>query len=295
MSACVVCCKNFNSISKPQKCRKCGKLVHKTNCATFVKSGNKENGSEVSISYICKICQPSEVKVHVEDTSIMDALLGEMKSLREDVKGLGGKMDMMNSKLDTLDKKILELEARQFEAEETIAGVQDSIKDTHKRINNLADYNRRNCLEIHGIPEETNEDLMDIVTSLGKHLGLTIDINHMDALPHRLPARYGIRPIIVRFVNRWRRDVFMNSKKGKKPSTSDLGFEGDKQPIYINDNLTPEKKYLAMKTRMKFKNSECQVWTMSSGKIFVAKKGTKGKYLITDDKDLDTASRNLLG
>jgi len=63
----------------------------------------------------------------------------------------------------------------------------------------------------------------------------------------------------------------MRSKLSKNFMAKDLGFTTSPLRIYINENLTPGKRKLAMKVRMSFKNHGCSVWTRNC-KIYVAKK-----------------------
>lgn len=174
-----------------------------------------------------------------------------------------------------------------------------------EKVSSIADYNRRNCLEIHGIPESRGENLSGKVIELGRSLGVEVEKHHFDALPHRLPARVGIKPVIVKFVHQHKREEFMNSKKGKWVKAVENGFEvsgridGPRDKtinwIYLNDSLTPEKRHLAMKARTFFKEKNCNVWTVSSGKIFVSEIGSSRKHEINNIGDLETVNMKLDG
>ncbi|KAE8739682.1 hypothetical protein FOCC_FOCC014820 [Frankliniella occidentalis] len=109
-----------------------------------------------------------------------------------EVKGLGGKIDSFGTKVDTLELKISEIEYWKNKAESAIIDLEHVTNAHEKRISNLSYYNRRNCLEIHGVPENPTEDLMEVVADLGAHLGVYVDQKHFDVMPHRLPSKYGI-------------------------------------------------------------------------------------------------------
>ncbi|KAJ1530245.1 hypothetical protein ONE63_005168 [Megalurothrips usitatus] len=193
------------------------------------------------------------------------------------VPSFGTKSCEIDTKLASFDKRITKLEAWKDLVRNDKSQLKQDVEYTERKVNNLADYNRRNCLEIHGIPEENNEDLSERVIELGKTLGVEIQTSHYDALPQRLPTRSGIKPIIVRFVNQYKREELMNAQKKKWVKVDEDGFEEigkisgshKHQLVYINNSLTPGKKYLAMKARIAFKEKGYNVWSLK------AKEGTK--------------------
>lgn len=125
------------------------------------------------------------------------------------------------------------------------------------KIDDQEQYTRRNCLLLHGIPEDKEEDTDELVLkTLKDDLALQIDEKELDRT-HRIgkPRKAGEnpRPIIVKFSRyNLRRKVFTNKKrlKGKK--------------IMITESLTSRRMslYKSAKELFGYKN----VWT-SDGKI----------------------------
>ena len=109
-------------------------------------------------------------------------------------------------------------------------------------IDNLEQYSRRDCLEIRGIPESTQESTDEIIMDLGLMIG--VHIQHDDiSTSHRLPVRDSIDintdpAIIVQFVRRHVRDAFYKAKKNLKDKSSKyLGFHRTQErKIYVAEN-----------------------------------------------------------
>lgn len=98
----------------------------------------------------------------------------------------------------------------------------------------LQQYTRRESVRIWGLPQahdETKEDVEKKVLKVFKDSGAEIEVNDI-AVAHRTgkPAR-GLRPVLVKFVSRRKRNEVMSKKKHLK------GQQGyDK--IFINEDLT---------------------------------------------------------
>lgn len=136
----------------------------------------------------------------------------------------------------------------------------DKIKDyEHKftEINNVLDsqeqYSRRNCLVIHGTPEQSNEKLDTNVIMLGKKMDVNITPQDIDRV-HRLgPRSQKDRPIIVKFTTYKARATFLNNRSSLRKLTT---------PVYINENLTKNRAYIFKKCRDAVKSKGAmRCWT----------------------------------
>jgi len=138
--------------------------------------------------------------------------------------------------------------------------------------NNLAQYSRRDTLEISGIPVSTDENTNQLVCKLGNILGVSIKDEDI-SISHRLPvgksntavALHTKTPaIIVKFVRRDVRNELYKSRKALKDKTSE-------QKFFINGSLTPKNKSL-FKECLKVKRVLHYkfLWTRN-GNIFIRK------------------------
>ena len=133
----------------------------------------------------------------------------------------------MEDELDELTDRIEELEASMIEQQQR---------------------SRRNNLEIHGLPvdildENLEKTCMEILNNI------TDDDNKLDSYEidacHKLPSKNrNTKPIIMRFMNRKRRDELVyNASFLKDVDLTKYGIE-DSTKIYINNNLSPQMKIL---------------------------------------------------
>lgn len=266
-TACAKCNKLFTGVARPIKCAKCDKFYH-TGCANqdFV----TERSDTAEDIRICPKCAGSEVKGAMGDTAKILESIAELKSSMSTMeRSFNRSFEKLDKTLEDFNTRIKEIEKRQNDQEEVIK----VIPTLQTATSDLAEYNRRNTIEIQGIPEkhkETSLDLFKIMKDLGSVVEVNIEPNHIDAI-HRVPTRAGLKPIIVKFSNRWVRDELMIKKRSKTILLEDIGMTPSQSIVYINESLTPAKREIAKNARIRFKGKGCSVWT-AGGKIFVAKK-----------------------
>ena len=99
---------------------------------------------------------------------------------------------------------------------------------------------RKNNIEISGFSEKVNEDLYSIICEIGGKIGIQINKGDID-IAHRVPTRRvdSPRPIIVRFINRWKKQEILDAKP--RLTTGDFKSEGPRRNIYIGEHLSPHQ------------------------------------------------------
>ena len=128
----------------------------------------------------------------------------------------------------------------------------DSVIDRQEQ------YSRRNCLLLHGIEEESNENTDQcVIEVLCKTMGETISIQDID-WTHRLPGKKPngkSRPVIVKFVHYNTRNLIFKNKKKLKGSR-----------ISVTENLTARrmKKLQTAREEHGFKS----VWMQDGGIMY---------------------------
>ena len=166
--------------------------------------------------------------------------------------------------IDFISNKFDEYEKDRKEKEERIKTSEDCLINMSKRVDSLSgqvdrqeQYSRRNCLFLHGIPENKNEKTDDLcLATINQHFGFSINKADIEST-HRIgkPRDSGqkSRPIIVKFVRyNDRKNVFNRKKKLKRKNIAAI------------DSLTATriKKLKEAREIYDFKN----VWT-PDGKI----------------------------
>ncbi|XP_052129407.1 uncharacterized protein LOC127750851 [Frankliniella occidentalis] len=288
---CGVCKQKFDRRSNSQDCNRCYKPVHRAKCAKLYTKPDTPNYKEL----ICTNCKPEEVMLPLEDGSAASTK-SDIKLLLDEIKGIKAiveqRIEPLERRMDDMDDELLELK--------------DISNKAISTANFNSEYSRRNNLEIHGIPFQAGEDVIDLVIKVASEIEVELNPDQID-VAHRLPTKSKAKPppIICKFVNRWKKEAIMKARINKVITAKNLGFESSDLRVFINENLTPEKRILAMETRRFFNNKGCTVWT-SNGNIIVAKKLSKEersklspndphakKYYIESTEEFETVAEQL--
>ena len=107
-------------------------------------------------------------------------------------------------------------------------------------------------LEIHNVPENDNENLVDVVVMTGKKLGVAIVENDIDTIYRSYNKnKEKPRPIVVQFCRKIKRDEIYNLRRQKLIKANDVGKRGDEK-IYINESLSPFFKQKLWEVKNKY-------------------------------------------
>ena len=188
-------------------------------------------------------------------------------------------VDTISSQFEEYEKERAEREKKIKELENTVTNLNEKVSILNKQVGDLdqkiekqEQYSRRNCLLIHGVPENKDENTDDLVVNIFKEeMDLEIFTDDLDRT-HRIgkvkeDSRHK-RPIIVKFIrHNDKHKVFRNKKrlKGKKVS--------------ITESLTKTRMAKLNEARdlFGFKN----VWT-SDGRILYKQEGEERTKLYYD-------------
>ena len=151
-------------------------------------------------------------------------------------------------------------------------------------------YSRRQNLEFQGVPVTADEDVIDKVIKLSELVGVKVTKNDISTAHRLRPKRHAIvnepPPIIVRFINRnLRNQIYHNRISAKSLTETDFPISGMTK-LYINENLTQERKRLLWQTKERAKSLQFSfVWTMN-GRIYVRKNELFESLVIQSEADL---------
>ena len=155
--------------------------------------------------------------------------------MKESLKGAEILTDQLNKSVECLKKKVDDQ--------------RNEINELYKQQDNLAQYTRKNSLEIHGIPEDLYTSTEQAVIKLGEHLQVDIDISHK-----LFNGKSNPKGIIVKFISHKKKtQLYKKQTDLKKIKLADM-FPGpssaaiaNSKGIFINENLTPFRKKLRKK------------------------------------------------
>lgn len=218
-----------------------------------------------------------------EFTKAIDELRRE---IRAELRGLKESVNFCSGTCDDL-KKIPD-EVRELRREIQNLTLQNRELQTENRqltskVEELEQYMRSNNLEIKGAPVMGNP--IDIVKKIGELVGEPVENTDID-ICHRVPTQRNEKNIIVRFVQRSKRNSLLEKCKKKRLTTSDIDALGSENPMYVNEHLTRQNKQLLgaaiarkRETRWKF------VWT-AGGKVYAKKDVTSAVIRIANQSDI---------
>lgn len=162
------------------------------------------------------------------------------------------------------------------------------VTTLEQRLDEVEQYSRSNSVEIHGIPQEKNEDVLSIVKEVGVALDLNINNSMVDTC-HRLRRNpNGNNPpgIIVKFVRRLDKEEFLQKRRVKRTLSTRHINRPDDRPIYINESLSPSRRRLLAKAKTVQREKQYKYCWVRNGRIFLRKIEDAEVKVVLKEEDL---------
>ena len=207
--------------------------------------GNRGNIEETVKRVVAEAFQDTAM-LQVLATLIKDQVVQE---LRDTIAQNTSVIEELNKALHKKDEQIIALE---------------------RRVDDLEQYSRRQCLRIFGVEEKDGEDTDKIVLDVAEKVGATVSVGDIDR-SHRVGVKRSDRPraIIVKFVSyRKRNEVFKNKRKLKGSG------------ITVREDLT-KTRYALLQEAVK-KHGFQHVWSMD-GAVIIKTGDTKRRLTSLSD------------
>ncbi|KAL3279448.1 hypothetical protein HHI36_016959 [Cryptolaemus montrouzieri] len=137
------------------------------------------------------------------------ALKNEIKLLRESV-------TFCSDKVSDFEALLVDFKDYMKVTDKLVSENKSQVADLNSRLNTIEQYSRSNNLEIQGVTEKNNENLLNVVCTIAQHLDFNISESMIDYV-HRVPTRKenGTKNIIVRFQNRRTKEDMLAAAKTK--------------------------------------------------------------------------------
>lgn len=285
------------------KCSVCNKVAHYFCQAQTQKNFRNMNKSK----YKCRECKSTPSPTNEKTTG------GEGKTpTKEDGKGKKETFEMVKNDTlqDYIDEKFRHLETRMVEMNEEIKNEinkrclemenkikekDEKIEELERRLDDMEVRNRMSNLEIRDVPETRGENVVEIVSRIGKAIGIK-DIREGDIqVAHRVFTKRDDRkkPIIALMGSRYLRNKWLEAfRKFKEhhnyePLLASAVHDGfPATPIHVNEHLTVARKMLLGEVRgFARENNIKYVWVRDG--VILVKKEDKGKtYRVTTPDEL---------
>lgn len=225
-------------------------------------------------------------------------LNAELKSLREEIKDVRESVSFISHQYEEILREHKEDKQKIKELQESNNSMSSAMKDMSTRLNTLEQQTRASNLEIQCVPQKKNENLINIVTKLGKVINSEVkeeEISHCTRVMKSNSNNNRPKSIIVQFITPRLRDSFLaatinfnrSKSAAEKLNTLHLGFDGDKAPIYVTEHLSLANKALHAATRIKAKEKGYKHVWVRNGRIYVRKTDFTQYILIKDTDSLN--------
>lgn len=292
-------------------CTDCESNLHVGTCSGVKEKTYKKKSSAAKKSWKCETCKKtaasmvvpsssdeSEVGIANEIAEINRKLstLLEMKSKVDALGSIKLTVDAIEGSMQEMSKKYDEVIARMKQQDTDMSGLrkrverleekvnEQEVEKLKREVNDLEQYSRRLNLEVHGLPQHTDEILLEKLNVLATELELPqLSETDIEAV-HRLPTKpdesgfVKTAPVLVRFSSRLTKEAWLEKKKKLKEA---------KSKIFFNENLTAQNKNLFWQMRIKAKEKEYLFAWHKNGRLFV-RRGPRDKVIrISAAKDLD--------
>ena len=155
--------------------------------------------------------------------------------------------------------RVEEKEKEIRELKEEVAAQKTLIEEQNGRLAELEQYSRRNCLNFTGIPENKDENTVQLAVDLAKMANVKIDRTDIDRA-HRIgkprtatqgQASAPPRTLVVKYVSYLKREAIWFGRrelKGAKPPRGSSMTEESMKEVFVQENLTKKNQeimYLA--------------------------------------------------
>lgn len=234
-----------------------------------------------------------QLKVLVVEFSSVKTKLDE---LTQSLSSTNNKMSEVMSKIAATEERLKYLEKRDTEVE----SLQVTVLQLQEDLRGQAQSYLRNEIEIVGIPEESTENINSIVLAAARKIGVDLEDRDLDWAnrvgPRRSPVSAALptegarlpRPIVVRFLRRFKRDQVLKASKIQKNLTStDLGITGASHRVFFNERLTKENRILFRDTRIRAKEHGYAFCWCNQGIIYVRQREGNPALPISSNASLD--------
>ena len=235
------------------------------------------------------------IAAHLKTKASVDVLPNVSNDLNNDVQPILERIQKLEEDKKKMADKIHAIQKRLEESDAQIDNQYEYIEFLEKRINHLDQYGRRENIEISGIPNHIiDSKLEEEVVKILRKIGLT-NIDRRDIVGcHRLRSkdRWGVKNVIVRFVNR-KDAIFALKSKHKLKTCAVLGYHN----LRLFENLCPlyRSMYESLSGEMAKGNIK-QLWTYNGT---INYKVTHNEWEIPKklhvESDIDRYFRNLKG
>ena len=236
-------------------------------------------------SMISNAVKPLEMEIKTLKTEVrkIEKLAKENKELKQELTQLQKNQEIISGKHDDLTEdyaKVLMVNKQCKQDLKQLSKRTDDIQqkssEEELKLDEIEQYERRQNLELAGVPFKENEDVTQVVLDLASKLHVDLEEDDI-SIAHRLPLKRhsGNRKlnrhpaIIVRCISRCKRNELYDNRN--KARTIENFPVDDMENLYINENVTQRRQRLFWLAKQKAKKFNYRYIWSNNGHIYVRK------------------------
>ncbi|XP_063634785.1 uncharacterized protein LOC134805403 [Cydia splendana] len=267
---------------------------------------NEHDNSVMDVSYTDNQRLNDTTRLDMNGASDIQQLVAELRLFREEMRAMRQHIQALRARvtLGMEDHVLLDhaLESNTTSVsvgENTEASLADTVAQLRLELNDRDQDMLLNDVEISNVPEQSGENTLHIVATLGQKLGVTlsehdiVDATRVGRAPRLDEGTQGqpARPrlLVVRLARRAVRDRLLQAARVRRGATTEgTGLPGPDCRFYVNERLTFVNRRLFQKARqLKEHYGWRYVWTRD-GRIYVRQRpGTESpRHRIRTELDL---------
>jgi len=170
----------------------------------------------------------------------------------------------------------------------------DRVKVLENRLVDMEQASFSKDIEIQGVPFEREEDLTKLVSTLGEVVGCRLQPDDIDYLyrvrqkpTSRSVTNVNSGRIILRFSRMRTKVAYLKAARSYRGlSVNNIGWPGSKDPIYVNERLTFEKRRLLAKAKEYKRDKNFKYCWLRNGSVFLRKDDGDPVLLVKCESDL---------
>ncbi|CAK1598138.1 unnamed protein product [Parnassius mnemosyne] len=228
------------------------------------------------------------------EASFEHLLNAKFKKIEDEMEEVKKSVSFINNKYDEIKTQLVNQE-KSLKSMDVISADMTQLKTTFNKLeseNNTRDqWARRSNIEICGVPEKKNENLITIIENLAKKADISFnaptDMDFVTRVASLSKDNKKPKRIFVRFMSRYYKDEFLcKVRQLKNLKASDIGFSGNNSYVFFNDHLTTSNKLLLQKAKAKAKDCNYKFVWVKNCTIMVRQSNSSPVLHINSTNDL---------
>jgi len=217
------------------------------------------------------------------EADFMSLNKNQLVSMIINLKNENASLRDISSKLESIEHKMIQIQSELSVSKTVTNLLSERVVSLERKMANQAQYSRRECLEITGIPTTVlQRDLEEKVRFIFTKIDCVIPSERIEDC-HRIGSK---GTTIVKLSKRKDiKKIFANKKQLKEYDANSLKIpEGSK--IYINESLCPEYRELWIKCKLLWKNKHLSSFWTANGVVKIKKQDLGNATNISHISDL---------